>query len=412
LGLLSVAVGTVRATPPATVAFEGVLKGVGGADIDGAQTATFTLYDAATAGNALWTETKTVSTANGVFVTALGDTTEFPSSLAFDRAYWVGVKIGADPEMTPRLPLSSVPYALALPNVTIQRSNGYVGINTSSPAAPLHVVGNVLATSATTGGSAYLGTNYYDVGFVSVTDDYGRMMARMTSVPYTGNPSGGRFDVLDDAGNLRAGLYTDSGGTGILYGDVLQFTGELGDKVYLWGNNPDASYGLGVQSSVLQIHADLPASSVAIGYGGSADFHEKVRVTGSGRVGIGTTSPTETLDVRGNVKLNSAGDMYASGGQENLYIVRGVVNSNGTTATGAGFTVTRTSTGHYTVTLTNGNMRQPPAVTVTPWTSDPAIAVVPYTYGPASGGATFKIVTYLNGTAKDYGFMFTATGPH
>src|SRR5690606_6874609 len=74
---------------------------------------TFRLYAADTGGEALWSETKSVDVTGGLFGTALGDTSAFPAALLFDRPYYLGVSVGSDPEMTPRLPLRGVPYALA-----------------------------------------------------------------------------------------------------------------------------------------------------------------------------------------------------------------------------------------------------------------------------------------------------------
>jgi len=53
------------------------------------------------------------------------------------------------------------------------------------------------------------------------------------------------------------------------------------------------------------IHTDIPTSDIAFGYGGWGFFIEKMRVKGNGNVGIGTSSPTEKLEVAGNVKASS-----------------------------------------------------------------------------------------------------------
>jgi hypothetical protein len=66
-------------------------------------------------------------------------------------------------------------------------------------------------------------------------------------------------------------------------------------------------------------------------------------------VGIGTQTPVEKLDVRGNIKLGTAGDLFAAGSLENLRIVRGQVADNGTPVNGNGFTAARISVGHYRI---------------------------------------------------------------
>lgn len=47
-------------------------------------------------------------------------------------------------------------------------------------------------------------------------------------------------------------------------------------------------------------------------------------------VGIGTANPTDKFEVRGNVKLGSHGEFFGPGGIENLLLVRGMVNLDGT----------------------------------------------------------------------------------
>lgn len=59
----------------------------------------------------------------------------------------------------------------------------------------------------------------------------------------------------------------------------VDFAESLGDKISLWGTNPSAHYGFGVQGGLLQIFSDTDASAVGIGYGGSQNFDEVVRFT-------------------------------------------------------------------------------------------------------------------------------------
>ncbi|HDQ16506.1 MAG TPA: hypothetical protein ENN31_00030, partial [Candidatus Vogelbacteria bacterium] len=70
----------------------------------------FTFYDQATGGNNLWTETRSVSTYNGLFSVMLGASTTL-DGVDFSQDIWLGVKVGADSEMTPRRILGTVPKA-------------------------------------------------------------------------------------------------------------------------------------------------------------------------------------------------------------------------------------------------------------------------------------------------------------
>lgn len=79
---------------------------------DGVYTLTFRLYHSASGGSPLWTETKDVTVSNGLFATLLGDTTPLPAGLFDGSALWLGVKVGSDPETTPRMRLGFAPYAV------------------------------------------------------------------------------------------------------------------------------------------------------------------------------------------------------------------------------------------------------------------------------------------------------------
>ncbi len=130
--LLLLAVAGVRAAEvPRTIAFQGVLKDAASKPITTPTSVTFTLYDAETAGTAVWAETKDITPGSGgLFSTSLGSATPL-TTVAFDKAYWVGVKTGSDAEMTPRLSLQSVPYALVIPGITTN-INGVSSISMDS----------------------------------------------------------------------------------------------------------------------------------------------------------------------------------------------------------------------------------------------------------------------------------------
>ena len=101
---------------------------------DGDYSVTFSLYDVASGGAALWTETQpAVPVASGLFSAMLGSVT--PITLAFDQPYYLGISVGASEELSPRTALSSVPYAMATRTPT-------PGIATAHYAGPYSVIGN------------------------------------------------------------------------------------------------------------------------------------------------------------------------------------------------------------------------------------------------------------------------------
>lgn len=105
--LLSIA----HAGVPQTINYQGMLKNASGNPVSGAVPMTFSLYPASTGTSSLWSEVQSsVTVTNGRYSVMLGSVS--PINLPFDQQYYLGVKIGSDPEMAPRQVLASSPYAL------------------------------------------------------------------------------------------------------------------------------------------------------------------------------------------------------------------------------------------------------------------------------------------------------------
>lgn len=109
----------VGAEVPKTINFQGRLTDSGGVPVaDSAYNVSIRIYATAGApvGSHLWADTYDIQTRNGYFEVALGSQVPFPDTgpgaMDFNQQYFVGVKVGADEEMTPRQALQSVPYAV------------------------------------------------------------------------------------------------------------------------------------------------------------------------------------------------------------------------------------------------------------------------------------------------------------
>jgi hypothetical protein len=104
---------TASAAVPALLTQQGRLLDEAGAPVDADVSFVFSIYSAATGGTALWTETQTITVDQGYFSARLGDVTAIDPAL-FDgtKNLFLGVKVGADPEMTPRQRVTSVPFAI------------------------------------------------------------------------------------------------------------------------------------------------------------------------------------------------------------------------------------------------------------------------------------------------------------
>lgn len=110
----------VNADIPRYLSYQGKLTDTAGTPVaDGSYVITFRLYNAQTEGALLWTETQSVSIADGAFAVTLGTIT--PLDLTFDTEYWLSVQIKDDTQMRPRQRMTSAGYSInadKLDNVT------------------------------------------------------------------------------------------------------------------------------------------------------------------------------------------------------------------------------------------------------------------------------------------------------
>ncbi|MGC1378031.1 MAG: tail fiber protein, partial [Anaerolineales bacterium] len=105
------------ATSTGAIAYQGRLADASGAPLTGTYILTFRLYNVASGGSPLWEEiwigANNVQVTNGLFSVMLGSITPIPQSLFIgNSSLWLGVDVGTDAEMTPRVQLGSVPYAI------------------------------------------------------------------------------------------------------------------------------------------------------------------------------------------------------------------------------------------------------------------------------------------------------------
>ena len=117
------------------LSIQGFLKDGNGKAVDnGNYEITFKIYDVATAGTALWTESRpNVKVFGGVYSVNLGEVTSL-DLLPFDKPYFVGITV-ANTEFTPRIELTYAPYALAVAGISGYNgsakfaSNGNLAVN-------------------------------------------------------------------------------------------------------------------------------------------------------------------------------------------------------------------------------------------------------------------------------------------
>jgi hypothetical protein len=161
--------------------FQGKLVNPDGTNVtDGTYSIVFSIYNVPSSGSAVWTETQSVTLSHGIFQVNLGSVSSLPGSVDFntDNIY-LGIKVGSDAEMTPRIQFTSVPQAFNseklgglgkegfIQNTNLQQSGtsfnidgtGVVGVSLTTPllqaasSTALTITGNAASTWSTTAGN-------------------------------------------------------------------------------------------------------------------------------------------------------------------------------------------------------------------------------------------------------------------
>jgi hypothetical protein len=100
------------ATVPLIISYQGRLENTSGEPLDTTVGMIFALYDSPTGPEWYWSEQHVaVEVEGGLFSVILGSITPIPDSVFEDTVRYLGIKIGNDPEVSPRVRLTSVPWA-------------------------------------------------------------------------------------------------------------------------------------------------------------------------------------------------------------------------------------------------------------------------------------------------------------
>ncbi|OGO42020.1 MAG: hypothetical protein A2Z04_00400 [Chloroflexi bacterium RBG_16_57_9] len=104
-------------TSTGTLAYQGRLANASGTPITDTVNMSFRLYNVASGGTPLWNEQWTgsngVKVSDGLFNVMRGSLTAIPQSVVTgNSSLWLGITVGTDDEMTPRVQLGSVPFAV------------------------------------------------------------------------------------------------------------------------------------------------------------------------------------------------------------------------------------------------------------------------------------------------------------
>ncbi len=107
---LVISIASTQAQVPRIISYQGILLGSNEQPVpEGSYKLTFRFYDEANA--LIWTEVHNqVFIGGGMFTVFLGSQT--PLSIPFDKPYFLGIQVGSDPELQPRMPVTSTAYAI------------------------------------------------------------------------------------------------------------------------------------------------------------------------------------------------------------------------------------------------------------------------------------------------------------
>jgi len=224
---------------PGIMNYQGLLTDASGVPMpDGNYNLTFRIYDVATAGSALWTEAQLVLVESGVFNAMLGNSTAL--NLDFDVPYWMGIQVGADPELSPRIELTSSAYTFNSMN------SEAVGGNTVSTAAPttgevLKWNGSVWAPGSDNAGTSVWTTSGDDIYNSNIGNVGIGTSAPLNDLHIVGGPNYGSIIVapnstVNDSSEIILAEDNDySMGMSLLYNgslNLLETFGKSGTTIY------------------------------------------------------------------------------------------------------------------------------------------------------------------------------------
>lgn len=302
---------------PKRITYQGYLTTAQGMPVWGHIPMVFALYDAVSGGTRLWEEFHNTHVVRGVYSVILGEgTPAVPVNLPFDNPYYLSVRVGSDPEMDPRVPLSATAYTFraqnadnsgawtrAGGNISLQTATDKVGIGTTNPVENLEIKSLSSAFMGIDfGPGQYGGMSFKEDGltqwsfpFITTTDhvlvlrDELNQRSVMSILPdsgYVGIDTVTPTAKLDVNGEMRVNarlVFTDADGT------------PFPDNWIGMANNIDGT------TKWLHVGGITEGGVRRLALAGDLAYI-------SGNVGINQKNPLEKLEIAGNVKMSGAGN--------------------------------------------------------------------------------------------------------
>lgn len=109
--IVLLAINLSLAEVPRLISYQGRLTNAGIPVADDSYSVVFNLYTLPTDGRVLWTETQSVTTTSGLFSVLLGTNNPLSPDLFSGSPRYLGITVGANPEMTPRVQVVAAAFA-------------------------------------------------------------------------------------------------------------------------------------------------------------------------------------------------------------------------------------------------------------------------------------------------------------
>lgn len=262
---------------------------------------TFILYESLTGGAAQWQESfKNVQVDNGVFTVVLGHKSSPAAKLRTGKAYFAEIVLG-NTTMTPRIPLRTVPHAFSADNCTGHITPASVKIaGTGVLALRLERSGPTAATYSIEVGN-YIGSGGSDFVIHDVTNKKAPFYIEDNTPTNT----------LVLRNSRRVGIGTSSPAATLTVLGYSANNAKMPAQVLFKTNQPDNKPVLKIEQhnkgGNLVDHQGLHIDARGAGDGLYVANNKQTNfiVKNNGRVGVGTTAPTEALDVKGRGRFQT-----------------------------------------------------------------------------------------------------------
>lgn len=400
----------------------------------------FQVFDASSGGNSVGGAVNpgNVAVSNGLFTVVL----DFGSSPFTGPPRWLQIGVSSNgagnfTTLSPRQEITHAPYAtyanLAATVTNGAIANAQLAVNS---VGSVNLQNNAVRAGQIASGQVVKSLNGLSDG-VSITQGANVTINTVGNSLQISAPAGGLALPFSGSASNNNSVFTlansGTGAAGVFLGNVgigattpasrlTIDTPIAGDGVNLRGGAP----GYSLSDAAGNHHAVLGYAGGAALYSADAVAGDTVLRTETGsllmqngtgasdvalknhRVGIGTPTPQAKLDVRGDIKLGANGQLNAAGGEENLRIVRGTFDADGSRTAGSGFSVAHPGVGEYSIRFN------------TPFTGMPVVTLNAYRYvnGDAfvSLNGTFSnlvdlVIINTSNDLDDHPVSFIAIGP-